>query len=111
MKCMTLYRVENPLWLTDATVQDSGDLVISSGDKDNDWSTIVAADQKPLLLETLLKHVTIDATPGDTADDRLLRALSALFAGEDAYEDIKAFLERHAIPARDSNWLWGGDQD
>jgi hypothetical protein len=34
-----------------------------------------------------------------------------MFAGEHACEEIKAFLERHAIPARDSNWLWGGDQD
>ena len=104
---ITLYRVENPFWLTDATVRDGGDLVITSGDAGNDWSTIVPADGKPALVNALLKYVTIDEAPGDDADDRLLRALSAMFAGDkNPYEDIKSFLERHTIPAKDSNWLW-----
>jgi hypothetical protein len=109
MKSITLYRVDNPLWLTKATIQDSGDLVIMSGDKDNEWSKIVPAGHKPTLLDALLKCATIDECPGDEVDDRLLGALSAVFAGENAYENIGAFLERHGIPARDSNWLWAQD--
>jgi hypothetical protein len=104
MKSVTLYWVENPFWLTDATVRDGGDLEITSGDANNEWSKIVPADRKSALLNTLLKFVSIEESPGDEADDRLLRALSAAFAGDaNPYEDIKAFLERHAFPAKDSN--------
>ena len=110
MKSITRYEAKNPFWLTNARFQENGNLRIMSGDADNEWSKIVPADRKPALMNALLKYVTIDQAPGEEADDRLLRALSAMFAGnENAYEDIKAFLERHAIPAEDSNWLWGGD--
>ena len=110
MKSIRLYNVDNPYWLTDASIRDNGDLVVMSGDTKNEWSRIVPAGHKPALLTALLKGVTIDEAPGDEADDRLLRALSAMFAGaKNPYEDIRAFLERHAVPARDSNWLWGED--
>lgn len=109
MKSTKLYRADNPYWLTDASIRDNGDLVVMSGDTKNEWSKIVPAGHKPALLNVLLERVTIDEVPAEETDDRLLRALSAMFAGENAYEDIGAFLERHAIPSRDSNWLWAED--
>ena len=112
MKSVTLYKTEDPYWSCVADVKDSGDLVVSSGDANNDWSKIVRAAHKPALLDALLKSVSIDAAAGDDADDRLLRALSVTYAGNDnPYDSFQAFLERHEIPARDLNWLWGGDQD
>ena len=109
MKSIKLYRAENPFWLTDASINDKGDLVVTSGDASNEWSKIVPAVHKPALLNAL-KGVIIDDVWGDKADERLLLALSAMFAGEkNPYQDIGAFLERHAIPARDANWLWSGD--
>jgi hypothetical protein len=109
-KKIILYKAEKPFWLTIASVRDDGDLRIMSGDADNEWSKIVPAASKPALLNALLKNVTVAEAVGDEADARLLRALSAMFEGnENAFEDVKAFLERHAIPATDSNWLWGGD--
>jgi|ERR1700722_1226949 hypothetical protein len=110
MKSIKLYTADKPFWLTDASINDGGDLVITSGDANNEWSKIVPAGHKRALLNVLLESVAIDEGLGDEADGRLLGALSAMFAGEkNPYEDIGAFLERHAIPARDSNWLWGGD--
>ncbi len=106
-KSVVLY--ETAWWLTNASIGDNGDLTIMSGDKDNEWSKIIAADSKPALLNALLRHVTIDETLEGEADDRLLRALLAMFAGEHAYENIKVFLERNAVPARDFNWLWAND--
>ena len=109
MKSVKLYTASNPLWLTDASTNDKGDLVVTSGDASKEWSKIVPAAHKAALLNAL-KGVSIDEVWGDKADARLLRALSVMFAGEkNPYEDIGAFLERHAIPARDSNWLWSGD--
>jgi len=110
MKSITLYHAKNPFWLTDASIQADGDLRITSGDADNEWSKVVPAERKPMLLGALLNHVTLDYLPSEATDDQLLRALSAMFAGNtNPYEDFKAFLERYAIPAEDSNWLWSGD--
>jgi hypothetical protein len=106
-KSVDLYRTD--WWLTDASIGDDGDLTIMSGDKDNEWSKIIPADSKPALLDALLRHVSIDEPLEGGADERLLRALSAMFAGEHAHENIKVFLERNAVPARDFNWLWGND--
>jgi hypothetical protein len=110
MKSIILYKAQNPFWLTNARFRDNGDLIVTSGDADNDWSKIVSASDKPALLNALLQDVTLDESPGEDADDRLLRALSARFAGNtNAYEDIKAFLESHSIANTDSNWLWAND--
>ena len=107
MKSVKLYEAHSPYWLTDASIRDGGDLVVTSGDASNEWSKIVPSAHKAALLNALLKGVTIDEVRGDKADARLLRALSAMFAGEkNPYEDIGAFLERHAIPVQDSDWLW-----
>ena len=77
----------------------TADLRVTSGDADNEWSKILAGGSQAGASNALLKYVTVDEAPGEGADDRLLRALADTFAGgENAYEDIKVFLERHAIP-------------
>jgi len=109
IKSVELYRPEIPYWLTNASISDKGDLIITSGDTKNEWSMIVSAGDKATLLKALRKRAAVDEAWGAEADARLLRALSARFAGRDAFERIRAFLEQHAIPVQDSNWLWADD--
>lgn len=74
-KTVTLYRVEQPLWLTTATIHEDGDLSITSGDADNEWSLSVPAGRKDFLLNALLQHVKPDFPDDADEDDRLLRGL------------------------------------
>jgi hypothetical protein len=105
-KSVILYRVENPLWLTDATIREDGRLTVTSGDKDNEWTLEVAAERKGFVLNALLQYVAPDFPEEADGDDRLLMALSAKFAGdENAFEDIERFLRATGNAPRRSAWI------
>ena len=105
-KTVTLYRVEKPLWLTTATIHEDGDLSITSGDADNEWSLTVPAGRKGFVLDALLQRVTPEFPEDADEDDRLLIALAARYAGDtNPYEDIERFLRATNDVPRTTAWL------
>jgi len=99
-----LFQNAIPFWQTDATLQDHSDLVIISGNADNEWHYTILAAHVPLLLAALTKDARSSfAVPADAS---VLDVLANHFAGDqNPYDDILHFLEQHAIPVTATAWL------
>lgn len=100
------FQAEQYFWQVDASFLENGDLLIISGDADNEWHCTVAAAHLPLLDAALTKDVPLSAT--DDGETHILEALAHRFAGErNPYEDILRFLEQHGISMVTTAWLSG----
>ncbi len=100
-----LYRADPaPVWMTDATIEPNGDLVITDGDSRNEWCLIVCTADKRGVLDALDDQT--DAGESGDNDARLLDALARKFAtGEKCYAAIEAFLGSVGVAYRSTSWM------
>ena len=103
---VTLYRAENPFWLTNASIDaPSGDLVIVSGDGDREWHLRVPAERKRFVLRALAPEWQQPGKDDAVSDSELLARLKARFAGDaNPYDAIEAFLRATNNAPQKSCW-------
>jgi hypothetical protein len=88
-------------WRVDATVTETGAVVIVSGD-DNEWTASVAPEHATDLLLALRRHGDLAPSIGAPPAIEILHRLRDLFyrppdAHAGAFEDIKAFLDANGV--------------
>ena len=103
MDSVTLWKADTPgyYWLVEASLDAHGNLSVCSGDATREWYAIVSADHVPQLRATLAgDDVRLAAMP-------VLDQLVARFGADGErgpFEDIKLFLNGHAIPWTAQSW-------
>lgn len=89
-------------WMTDAIIENNGDIRVCSGGGAREWHLVVAAGDAKTLAAALLRH--LPDTPERNVLVLLARKFTASDSNDNPYDAIRAFMESENI--RHTTTVW-----